>query len=243
MARTALFAAGFAVAVALAQASGQASDAELPDRYLSPRTSKCFLSRQNGFVERLLATLAGSNGERAVLERSRIEIDSCFGINSDGSRFRSSYDFGRMRAGIVRALLLSRRDLLTVQAPPRLANHTWYMSGQPGEVLPEPELVLANDIGFCLARKNWGGVRAIVLATDPKFEGRDPLPKGVREHEARAVEGELKRMVSLLPSCVPAGLKIRLSRVRLRSLLEETALHAVGGGASAEARNYPGDRA
>ena len=204
-------------------------------RYMPPRVSKCLLSRHPRFVDMWLRTLPGSAEEREVLKRNQIGIDTCFGINSDGSRWKKSYNFGRMRAGVVRALLQSRREVLTKVPPTDLVATEWYATDNSVPATTNRSAILANEIGVCLARKNWEGVRAIVLAVDSKMERRYDLPQSAEKRELRLVNAELDKMISLVPSCVPEGSKLTLNRISLRSLLEETAFHALGGGTFADA--------
>lgn len=202
-------------------------------RYMSPRVSDCFLSRHPKFVDSWLKTLPGSAEERDVLKRNQVHIDTCFGINmGDGwSRWQKSYNYERMRAGVVRALLQSRRDMLAKEPQTDLAATEWYATESSVPATINRRAILVNEIGFCLARKNWEGVRAIVLAVNPKMERRYDLPKSVEERELRIVNAELDKMISLIASCVPEGSKLTLNRLSLRSLLEETAFHALDGAA------------
>jgi hypothetical protein len=199
------------------------------NRYMPPRVTSCFLSAHRKEVDALLKTLPGSISERAVLKRNGVGIDTCFGINSDGSRWQSNYEYDRMRAGLVRALLLSHRDSLNQLPPAGLANTNWYAANNTVYGPDDATALRANEIGFCIARQNWQGVLAILFAVDPKMERRhDDLPKSADDRESRIVNDELQKIIPSIAKCVPQGTSLVVNRFQLRSLLEETAFHAVG---------------
>ena len=197
--------------------------------HLAPSYAKCFLSRHSDFISEWLKTLPGTEEERALLKRNQINIDSCFGINSDGSRYFSSYDYEGIRAGVIRHLIQPRRDKLPQQPPDGLSNSKWFSIGDVSVPSNAPA-ALANEMAFCIARKNWEAVRAIVFAVDAKFERRTYLPKGAKERELRAVNAEIDLIVPSVSGCLSVGIKLTLDRRKLRRLLEEAAFQAMGSG-------------
>lgn len=198
--------------------------------HLAPGYSKCFFSRHPSFIREWLKTLPGTEEEKILLKRNQNNIDTCFGINSDGSRYFQSYDYEGIRAAIVRFLLQSKRDNLPQQAPPGLANVNWYSSISNVSDQGNAAAVLANDMGFCVARTNWEAVRSIIYAVDAKMERRILVPKSVEDRELRLVNAELSRIIPSISACLPAGIKFVVDRVKLRRVLEEAAFHATDDG-------------
>ncbi len=193
-------------------------------RYMAPRNAKCFLSREQNLVRGWLKSLPGSPEERAVIRRGRIGIDTCFGINSDGSRYFASYDYAKTRAGLVRAILQRHRDKIPQQVPANFVASNWYVGDSQGSDAG----ILATKVSVCLLNRDWGAVRNILVAVDLKYEGRYDLPKGAIEREIRAVDVEIEKLIAVLPACVPAASKLTIARSGLRNLIEEAALHAIG---------------
>jgi hypothetical protein len=193
-------------------------------RYLSPRVSKCLLYGQPELVRAWLMTSPRSSDEIAVIKRGSVRVDRCFGINSDGSRFVSSYDYTRMRAGIVRAALQTQRNKIPEQVPLEIKASYWHLS----DGASSSEALLAHQVSVCLVRKNWTSIRNMILAVDPKFEMSDNYSNKIARREVAAVDIELSKVITGLPDCVPERAKLALARVELRNLLEEAALHAIG---------------
>ena len=193
-------------------------------RYMAPRTFKCFLSRERNLIREWLETLPGSSEEIAVIKRGQIGIDRCFGINSDGSRFFPSYDYARIRAGLVRAILQTQRDKIPEQAPSEstVSNRHFNSDQMPNRAL------LAHQVSVCLVKKNWTPVRDMILAVDPKAEMRENFSRKSAEREVAAVDLELAKVIATLPNCVPERIKLTLARSELRNLVEEATLHAIG---------------
>ena len=194
--------------------------------HLAPGYAKCLFSRHPDFVNKWLKMLPGTDQEQSLLKQNQDSIDSCFGINSDGSRYFATYDYEGIRAGIIRNLLQSYRDDLTQQPPVGLSNSKWF-SNSDVSVPTSAAAALANEMAFCITRTNWGAVRAIVFAVDAKLERRAYLPKSVEERELRAVNAAIDRIIPSVSACLPVGIKLTLDRRKLRRLLEETAFHAI----------------
>ncbi|HEX8624508.1 MAG TPA: hypothetical protein VF782_05450 [Allosphingosinicella sp.] len=162
-----------------------------------------------------------------------------------GGVWLPKYDKAGIRAALVRALLQARRrDLPAAPAPGGPSK--WYStkSGSPPAPADGAALVAA-ELGACLAGKHWAEVLAIVRAVDPETERLgfftgSPKVEAAHKREAAAVDAELSRVIPSISGCVPAGAKIRINRLRLRSLLEETAyqmMKAAGPAAGAGAHS------
>ncbi|MEO7177336.1 MAG: hypothetical protein ABIW83_00690, partial [Allosphingosinicella sp.] len=159
------------------------------------------------------------------------------GIN--GAVWLPRYDTPGMRSALVRALLQARRDDLPALPAPG-ADDPWY-AGMPGSPAPgeETAAIVAADLGACLARKHWPEVLAIVRAVDPAAEklyyptSRKSI--AARRRESAIVDPELSKVIPSIPACVPAGAKLRMNRLRLRTLLEEAAYQMTEGNRSSAA--------
>lgn len=222
-------------AVVCSHGGARADDFERRNPNIAPGYAHCLWSRYPSFVQDWMRTLPGSIEEKAVIKRNQLSLDNCFGINSDGSRYFSSYNFDLIRFGVVRSWLQNHRDLLTSTVPSGLAKADWYGSDNSRALPANSAGVVTNGIGFCLARQNWEAVRRIVLAVDPKSERRRTprAPKSVQERELRVIDPELDKMIPLISGCVPPGVTVSLNRFKLRSVLEETAYHAVSNDVAA----------
>lgn len=86
----------------------------------------------------------------------------------------------------------------------------WYSPDQAGDARAAPSLI-ANDLGFCLARADWPDVRSLVLAEEGTAEEKAAL-RGLRP---------------LIAGCIPPGQKLTLDAARLRSIMIETVYHAI----------------
>lgn len=193
---------------------------------MSPPVARCVIRRDRSMVEAWLRTLPGSPEEARIVRRAEPRFPPCFdrwGHRQGG--WLPRYDTPGMRAGLVRALLQSRRAQLPDQ-PPAVAGPA-HPEPAPGA---DPVPFLAAELGACLARKHWPGVLAIVKAVDPKTESSeflymDSRAEAALRRESEAVDEALSKIVPSIPSCVPAGTRLRLNRLRLRTLLEEAAYH------------------
>lgn len=200
-------------------------------REMSPSVARCLIQREPALVEAWLRTLPGSSKEARLVSGADARFPACFdrwGQRRPGAI--PKYDRPGIRAGLVRALLQSRRDRLPTDPPP--ASGLPY-SAEPGD---DPATIVAADLGACLARRHWSGIVAIVRAVDPEIEGimysGSRKAGAAREREAARVDSELSRMVPSVAGCVPAGAKLRLERPRLRTLIEEAAWQMISAVAS-----------
>jgi hypothetical protein len=202
---------------------------------MSPRISQCLIRRHPGLVDRWLATLPGSGAESRLVRSAEPRFPACFGepYGVNGAVWLPKYDKAGIRAALVRALLQSGRDRLP-SVPAQGGPSVWYSepSGPPSTPQDAAALVAA-ELGACLAARHWGEVEAIVRAVDPVAENSIGWgyreAKDARDREAAAVDRELSKVIPSISSCVPAGAKIRINRLRLRTLLEEAAWQMTKG--------------
>lgn len=211
---------------------------------MSPRISQCLIRREPAVIDRWLRTLAGSVEEDRLFRSAEPRFPPCFGepYGLNGSVWLPKYDRTGMRAALVRALLQARRNDLPL-APPSEGGSPWSgLSGSP-QTPADGAAIVAADLGACLARKHWGSVLAIVRAVDPEAETsiRWGWREGeaARKREAAAVDSELSKVIPSIPGCVPSGARLRINRLRLRSLLEEAALQMTKQADQAPAGNAP----
>lgn len=236
---------GLAAAAAVAALAGSsAGAAPAPPRaigYLanemSPPVARCLLRREPALVDRWLKTLPGSPQETRLVRSADPRFPACFdrwGHMQGG--WMPKYDTAGMRATLVRALLQARRPTLPADLPAG-SGLPWY-SPDAGA---DPAAIVAADLGSCLARKHWSNVLAIVRAVDPETEHSwhtgSGKAKAARKREAATVDSELGRMIPSVAGCVPVGAKLRIERPRLRTLVEEAALHMIDGTRPVEGRD------
>jgi hypothetical protein len=201
---------------------------------MSPRISQCLIRRQPALIERWLRTLPGSAAESRLVRSAEPRFPACFGepFEASGGVWIPKYDTAGVRAALVRALLQSRRSDLPELPPPPGGASAWY-SGTSGPTASPEDIaaLVAADLGACLAARHWREVTAMVRAVDPEAEnsrawGYRPT-KAARDREAATVDGLLAKVIPSVPACVPAGAKVRINRLRLRTLLEEAALQMI----------------
>ncbi|MGA9582859.1 MAG: hypothetical protein WBR13_12915 [Allosphingosinicella sp.] len=196
---------------------------------MSPRISKCLIRREPALIDRWLRTLPGSAAEARLFRSAEARFPPCFGEphSGTGGVWLPRYDRAGMRAALVRALLQARRgDLPAAAQPGGVAD--WYpRPAAPPHRPDDAAAVVAAELGECLARRHWAEVLAIVRSVDPKAENDISWgyreSKDSRDREAAAVDSELSKVIPSVAGCVPAGATIRVNRLRLRTLLEETA--------------------
>jgi hypothetical protein len=202
---------------------------------ISPRISRCLIRREPALIERWLRTLPGSPEEDRLVRNAEPGFPACFDeyAQISGLDWVPGYDKANIRAALVRTLLQSRRSDLPAH-PPAGADRP-YQSITPGsgEAGADASAIVAADLGFCLARKHWSNVVAIIRAVDPKagtgFYSESRKARAARKREAAAVDSELARMIPSIAGCVPAGARLRIERPRLRILVEEAAYHMTNG--------------
>ena len=119
------------------------------------------------------------------------------------------YDHSAMRVAILQYMLKNGSLVVPEIRPAGLDRAAWYVT----EGTIPAESVVANDLGFCLAKSDWPAARSVVLSGRGSAE------------EATA----LRTLIPLVGGCIPAGATLKIDKPRLRQILEETVYHAVGG--------------
>lgn len=181
---------------------------------MDDRTIQCIVERDPELIVSWFGTLPGSSQERKIVSRRDYQFYSCSRMNqAQMVDWVPQYDFGAIRVAILQFLLMNGSVALPEGRPAGLDKAAWYATDGS---LP-PESVVANDLGFCLAKSDWPAARTVVLSQRGSTE------------EATA----LRKLVPLIGGCIPAGAKLKIDKARLREILEETAYHAVGGAAAA----------
>jgi hypothetical protein len=115
-----------------------------------------------------------------------------------------------IRHGLVEELLRERLSGSPVQALPANSRSTWYPAEQAEDAGALPAII-ANDLGFCLARTDWTSSRVLVTK-----------PEGSAEEEAA-----LRALVPHIAGCLLPGRKLTLDTARLRTIMMETVYHAL----------------
>jgi len=194
-----------------------ASAREVPSRRtgdlvksMDDRTIQCIIEHNPDLIVSWFSTLPGSSLERKLVSRRESQLAWCNGTNlSQAVDWVVEYDHAAIRAAILQFLL--KKGLLVVPEirPAGLDRVAWY--AKEGTI--PPESVVANDLGYCLAKSDWPTARNVVLSRRGSVQ------------EATA----LRTLVPLVGGCIPAGATLRIDKPRLREILEETVFHAVGG--------------
>lgn len=194
-----------------------ASARDVPSRWtgdlanrIDDRTIQCIVERDPNLIVSWFNTLPGSSQERKHFSRLEDQFIRCFRTNkSQMVDWVPQYDYAAMRVAILQYLLKDGSVIVPEIRPAGLDRAAWY--AKEGSI--PPESVVANDLGFCLAKTDWPAARTVVLSS-----------RGSKE-EATA----LRTLVPLVGGCIPTGAKLRIDRARLREILEDTVYHAVGG--------------
>jgi hypothetical protein len=167
-----------------------------------------------------------------LVTKAQPRFPACFGDppGNNGSGWIAAYDNAGLRGALVRALLQAKRESLPAELPLD-GTVAWYMAPSSGDrQRDEIAAIVAADLGTCLAKKHWKSVVGLVKAVDPKFESWQFFgTKEAEEREKAAVDAELSKIIPSIAGCTPAGLKLRINRLRLRNLLEEAAYHMISG--------------
>jgi len=194
-----------------------ASAREVPSRRIGDlvktmddSTIQCIIERNPDFVVSWLNTLPGSSQERKLVSRREGQLAWCNGtILAQAVDWVPQYDYGAIRVAILKFLLKKGSVAVPESRPAGLDRTAWYAT----EGSLPPESVVANDLGFCLAKSDWPAARAVVLSERGSAE------------EATA----LRKLVPLIGGCIPPGATLKIDKPRLREILEETAYHAAEG--------------
>lgn len=185
-----------------------AKTVDIKQQHMRPEQALCMQRRLGEFVKTWLALVPGSAEERKLVRRTEPGFSLCF--MSFPNAYSSVYQHASIRKVLVRELLRPALASLPEQPPAGLAKADWYRIENVEDPGAAPALI-ANALGFCLARTDWPATRAFVRA-----EPGSP--------EAKA---GLARLVPHIAGCIPAGQKLTLDGDRLHTIMTETVFHAV----------------
>jgi hypothetical protein len=174
---------------------------------MRPESAECLIRRRGRYVQAWLSTLAGTAEEKKRIRPVEQDFPACF--PSWPFAYASSWNHEGIRRGVIREMLRPRLAALTDQPPPGLSRAAWY----PPEQAADPggrAALLANDLGFCLARSDWASTRALVRA----------------EPDSPEAAAALNTLVPGIAGCLPPGQKLTLDRARLHAIMVETVYHA-----------------
>lgn len=199
-----------------------ASAREVPSRRIGDlaksmddKTIQCIVERDPDLIVSWFNTLPGSSLERKTVSRRDSRFAWCNRtITAQAVDWVPQYDYSAIRVAILQYMLKKETLVLPEIRPAGLDRAAWYAT----EGSLPTESVVANDLGFCLAKSDWPAARTAVLSLRGSVE------------EAAA----LRKLVPLVGGCIPAGATLRIDKPRLREILDETAYHAVGGVAAGE---------
>ncbi len=197
-----------------------ASAREVPSRRIGDlvkpmddKTIQCIVERDPDLIVSWFNTLPGSSLERKIVSRRDGQFAWCNRtITAQAVDWVPQYDYTAIRVAILQFMLKSGSMAVPEIRPAGLDRAAWYAT----EGTIPTESIVANDLGFCLAKSDWPAARTVVLS------GRGSV------EEATA----LRKLVPLVGGCIPAGATLRIDKPRLREILEETVYHAVGGAAA-----------
>jgi hypothetical protein len=196
---------------------------------MTDEIAACIADRNGESVGRWLRTLPGSVEEDRIFRTLKPEFKVCFGRYDNGFRgyFNPTYDPAAIRQGLVSHLMRTRHAALPERVEPTAVDPAWYRSATDLERNGAriATSIAVNDFAFCLIRSDWPGVRMLVGAAAPADEDK-----------------ALTRLMPLLGSCLPARLKLRIDRDRLRAVMTESVFQmlsqerGVGAGISNETK-------
>jgi hypothetical protein len=204
--------AAVAVAVSLAASAADVASRMTGDyeRWMDDEAAACIIGKNPELIAAWLGTLPGSSAELKVLSGRDARFARCFGGRAGGD-WMSHYNYAAMRVRLVRYLLQNRIVAVPATRPAGLDTPGWFVGS--GRIPGPRESIIANDLGFCLAKSNWPAARSVVLS----------------DRGSRAEAAALRRLVPLIGGCIPPRAKLRVDMERLRAVIEETAYHAAGG--------------
>lgn len=194
--------------------SANAADAAPPppqERHqlrMKPESARCIIERHAAFVQAWLTTLPGTEAERKIVRPAESYFTSCFPLWP--TAYRSSWNLAGIRHRLVEELLRARLSGSPQTPFAGLNRSTWYPVEQAQDAGALPALI-ANDLGFCLARTDWSSSRALVTSSE-----------GAAEEKAA-----LRTLVPHIAGCLPPGRKLTLDTARLRTIMTETVYHAL----------------
>ena len=177
---------------------------------MNDKTIQCIVERDPALIVAWFNTLPASSMERKIVSRGDDHFAWCNGtVTAQMVDWVPQYDYTAIRVAILQHMLKNGSLVVPESRPTGLDKAAWYaVEG----TLP-PESVVANDLGFCLAKSDWPAARTLVLSDRGSAE------------ETTA----LRTLIPLVGGCIPAGATLKIDKPRLRQILEETVYHAVGG--------------
>ena len=178
-------------------------------RPVNDKAIQCIIERNPELIVSWYNTLPGSSVEQKLISRLEDKFIWCNRTSAQAVDWVPEYDHSAMRVAILQYMLKSGSLVVPEIRPEGLDRAAWYAT----EGTIPTESVIANDLGFCLAKSDWPAARTVVLSGRGSAE------------EATA----LRTLVPLVGGCIPAGATLKIDKPRLRQILEETVYHAVGG--------------
>jgi hypothetical protein len=179
---------------------------------MTEEIADCIVSRNRDAVDSWMRTLPGSLEEERIFKGLRPEFKVCFGRYDNGFRgyFNPTYDPAAIRQGLVASLMEAHYPVLPDSVEPAAVDPAWYRGSTDLQKNGKrvATAVAVNDFGFCLIKSDWEGVKRLVEAATPADE-----------------QTSLARLSPLLGGCLPARLKLRIDRDRLRAVITESVLH------------------
>jgi hypothetical protein len=175
---------------------------------MKPESAQCIIRRHGTFVQAWLRTLPGTEAEKKLVQPAESYFTSCFPLWP--TAYRSSWNLAGIRHRLVEELLRERLSGSPQLALPSFSRSTWYPVEQAQDAGALPAII-ANDLGFCLARTDWTSSRALVTTSG-----------GSAEEKAA-----LRTLVPHIAGCLPPGRKLTLDTARLRTIMMETVYHAL----------------
>lgn len=203
---------GIVSALLIIAAAGRALAAPPPVQerhqlHMKAENAECLIRRHPMFVKTWTTTLPATEAEKKVTRPAEAYFTSCFA--NWPNAYASTWNFQAIRQRLINELLRSRLATLSETAPAGLNRAAWYPADQARDPQAAPAL-LANGLGFCLARADWPTARALVISEEGSNEEKSML----------------RKLVPMIAGCIPPGQKLTLDTDRLRSIMIETVYHA-----------------
>jgi hypothetical protein len=175
--------------------------------------AECVVRMNPELVVSWFRLLPGSSNEEKLVRHQDGRLSFCHGRwLAQATDWAPQYDYPGVRTFILRFLIKNRIVNIPDAPPLGLAQPAWFNATDARDPAA-PAAVVANDLGFCLARSDWGTVRTLILSAE----------------DSPAEASAAQKLIPLIGGCIPTGVKLTLARPRLRAILEEVAYHAAGG--------------
>ncbi|MFC3713915.1 hypothetical protein ACFOMD_15165 [Sphingoaurantiacus capsulatus] len=178
--------------------------------------AKCMAGRQAKTVRAWMLSLPGSYEENEILAKLKPDFAACMDndklVLEDGGGMRFTQAGMRQRVGYA----LARRLLDTAPATSPVAENMqyWFMPKVqalgPGQPADRTALAM-HEVTSCVSRKKWPESLALLRSKSGSPEERDVM----------------QQLVPVLPTCLPQGVKLSITRERLRLYMGEAVYHAI----------------